>query len=148
MNYLLDPCVLSEYIKKTPNIQVIQWVDEQSEASLFISVLTLAELKKGIIKIKQSQPSRYRKLEHWLNQIKQRFADRILPLSNNILDIWAKHCGESEATGRKLPIIDSLIAATAYQYNLVIVTRNIKDFNFTSTKVFSPWESLAKNGEN
>ncbi len=52
MNYLLDTCVLSEYIKKTPNIQVIQWVDEQSEASLFISVLTLAELKKGIIKIK------------------------------------------------------------------------------------------------
>jgi predicted nucleic acid-binding protein len=83
-----------------------------------------------------------------LNQIEQRFTERILPLSNNILDVWANHCGESEAKGKKLPIIDSLIAATAYQYNLIIVTRNIKDFNFTSIKVFSPWESLTENGNN
>ena len=63
----------------------------------------------------------------------------------NILDIWAKTCGESEAKGNKLPIMDSLIAATAYEHDLTIVTRNIGDFNFSSVKVFSPWNLPTEN---
>jgi predicted nucleic acid-binding protein len=145
MNYLLDTCILSEYVKKKPNEQVIKWLDDQDKARFFISILTIAELKKGIIKMKDSQPSRYHKLEKWLNTIEQEFAERILPLNKNIFDIWAKHCGESEAKGQTLPIMDSLIAATAYEYNLIIVTRNVKDFNFSSIKVFSPWDSLTEN---
>ena len=145
MNYLLDTCVLSEYVKKKPNQQVIQWLDDQEEASLYISILTIAELKKGIIKIKNSQPLRYQKLTKWLQKIKQRFNQRILPLTNNILDSWGKTCGESEAKGNKLAIMDSLIAATAYEHNLIIVTRNISDFHFSSIKVFSPWDSSTEN---
>lgn len=141
MNYLLDTCVLSEYVKKKPNFQVIQWLDEQNEDSLFISILTIAELKKGIIKIKKSQASRYQKLNNWLLKIEQRFAGRILPLNKNILDTWAKICGESEASGKKLPIMDSLIASTATQHNLIIVTRNIDDFKFSSNQLFNPWDS-------
>jgi predicted nucleic acid-binding protein len=143
MNYLLDTCVLSEYVKKKPNFQVIQWLDEQNEDSLFISILTIAELKKGIIKIKKSQASRYQKLNNWLLKIEQRFAGRILPLNKNILDTWATICGESEASGKKLPIMDSLIASTATQYNLIIVTRNINDFKFSSNQLFNPWDSEA-----
>lgn len=143
MNYLLDTCVLSEYVKKKPNFQVIQWLDEQNEDSLFISILTIAELKKGIIKIEKSQASRYQKLNNWLLKIEQRFAGRILPLNKNILDTWATICGESEASGKKLPIMDSLIASTATQYNLIIVTRNIDDFKFSSNQLFNPWDSEA-----
>ncbi len=143
MNYLLDTCILSEYVKKKPNFQVIQWLDEQNEDSLFISILTIAELKKGIIKIKKSQASRYQKLNNWLLKIEKRFSDRILPLNKNILDTWATICGESEAIGKKLPIMDSLIASTATQHNLIIVTRNIDDFKFSSNQLFNPWDSEA-----
>lgn len=141
MNYLLDICVLSEYAKKKPNQQIIQWLDEQEEARLFISILTIAELKKGIFKIRNSQPERYKKLSQWVEKIEQRFNQRILPLSDKILFSWAKLSGESEAKGNKLPIMDSLIGATASEYNLIIVTRNVSDFDFSSFKVFSPWES-------
>jgi len=140
MTYLLDTCVISEYVKKQPNQQVINWIDVQEESSLFISIITIAEIKKGIVRIEKSQPSRYQKLEKWLQKIEQRFTNRILPLNENILDTWAKICGQSEAQGKKLPIMDSLIAATASENNLVIVTRNLSDFAFSSVNVFSPWD--------
>jgi predicted nucleic acid-binding protein len=140
VKYLLDTCVLSEYVKKKPNHQVIDWVDNQDELSLFVSILSVAELKKGIIRIKKSQSSRYKKLNNWLQKLEQRFVNRILPLNEDILNTWADICGQSEAKGKKLPIIDSLIAATAYEYDLIIVTRNITDFTFSSVSIFSPWD--------
>ena len=140
MNYLLDTCVLSEYVKRNPNTQVINWLDNQDEASLNISIVSIAEIKKGIIRIENSQPNRYLKLWNWLQKLEQRFGSRIIPLDNSIIDTWATICGKSEAKGHKLPIMDSLIAATAYQYDMVVVTRNISDFNFSSIQIFSPWE--------
>ncbi|MFM6266900.1 MAG: type II toxin-antitoxin system VapC family toxin, partial [Dolichospermum sp.] len=132
--------VISEYIKKQPCQQVINWIDEQEASSLFISIITIAEIKKGIVKIEKSQPIRHQKLEKWLQTLEQRFTNRILPLNENILDTWAKICGQSEAQGKKLPIMDSLIAATASENNLIIVTRNLSDFAFSSVKIFSPWD--------
>ncbi|TAE59069.1 MAG: type II toxin-antitoxin system VapC family toxin [Nostocales cyanobacterium] len=140
MSYLLDTCVISEYVKKQPCEKVINWIDAQKEGSLFISIITIAEIKKGIVRIEKSQPSRYQKLEKWLQILEQKFTNRILPLNENILDTWAKICGQSEAEGKKLPIMDSLIAATASENNLIIVTRNISDFAFSSVNVFSPWD--------
>ncbi|MDJ0680185.1 MAG: type II toxin-antitoxin system VapC family toxin [Xenococcaceae cyanobacterium MO_167.B52] len=140
MNYLLDTCVLSEYVKKNPNYQVINWLDNQDETSLYVSIISIAELKKGIIRIQSSKPNRYHKLRNWLQKLEQRFHSRILPLDENIMNTWATICGQSEAKGNKLPVIDSFIAATAYQYDMIIVTRNIADFSFSSIKVFSPWD--------
>jgi len=140
VSYLLDTCVLSEYTKKNPNSQVIDWLDEQEETGLFISILSIAEIRKGIIRIKDSQPNRYNKLSTWLEKLQTRFIDRIIPLNEKTLNSWAVICGRSEAKGIKLPIIDSLIAATAYEYQLTIVTRNVADFNFSTVKVFSPWD--------
>jgi predicted nucleic acid-binding protein len=128
VKYLLDTCVLSEYVKKKPNDRVINWVDNQDELTLFVSILSIAELKKGIIRIKNSQPSRYKKLWNWFQKLE------------DILNTWAVICGQSEAEGKKLPIIDSLIAATAYEHDLIIVTRNITDFTFSSVRIFSPWD--------
>jgi predicted nucleic acid-binding protein len=140
VKYLLDTCVLSEYVKKKPNDRVINWVDNQDELTLFVSILSIAELKKGIIRIKNSQPSRYKKLWNWFQKLEKRFANRILPLTEYIIKTWAVICGQSEAEGKKLPIIDSLIAATAYEHDLIIVTRNITDFTFSSVRIFSPWD--------
>jgi predicted nucleic acid-binding protein len=139
MSYLLDTCVLSEYVKKRPDETVIGWLDEQEKESLFISVLSVGELKKGAIKIANTQPERYQKLWKWIQAIESRFSDKIISLDHNIINRWAKICGRSEAKGQKLPIMDSLIAATAYEYDLVIVSRNVTDFRFSSVRVFSPW---------
>ncbi len=140
MNYLLDTCVISEYIKKQPNNKLIDWLDEQPETSLFISILTIGELKKGVIKIKNTNLNRYNKLSQWIIQIETRFQDRILPLNQNVINIWAKMCGENEAKGKKLPVMDSLIASTAIEFDLIIVTRNIDDFDSLSVKTFNPWD--------
>lgn len=140
MSYLLDTCVLSEYTKKNPNSQVIDWVDEQEEAGLFISILSIAEIRKGIVRITDSQPDKANKLRKWLEKLQTRFIERILPLDEKILNSWAVICGKSETKGVKLPVMDSLIAATAYEYGLTIVTRNVTDFNFSMVKVFSPWD--------
>ncbi len=140
MTYLLDTCVISEYIKKQPNNQVIYWLDEQPESSLFISVLMIGELKKGVIKIKNSNPNRYNKLWQWIIQVETRFQNRILSLNQNVIDIWATMCGENEAKGKKLAVMDSLIAATAIEFDLIIVTRNIDDFDSFSVKIFNPWD--------
>jgi hypothetical protein len=105
MSYLLDTCVLSEYVKKKPNEKVIQWLDEQEEASLFISLLSIGEIKKGIIKIEKKQPQRYQKLNRWLQKVELRFSGRIIDLDREIMNTWAILCGQCEAKGQKLPII-------------------------------------------
>ncbi len=140
-NYLLDTCVLSEYVKKQPNIQVIQWLDQQAENYLFLSILTIAELKKGIIRIEKQQPTRSQKLNQWLDKVKQRFTGRILPITSEILDTWAALGGQSESQGQPLPMIDSLLVATAIEHEQALVTRNIKDFQFAPIEIINPWES-------
>ncbi len=140
MNYLLDTCVISEYIKRKPNNKVINWLDEQEEDSLFISILTIAELRKGIVKIETSQSQRYKKLNNWLNKVEKRFKNRILDLNPEILIEWAILCGKSEAKGKKLPIIDSLISTVAIKNNLILVTRNLADFKFSKVDIINPWD--------
>lgn len=140
MNYLLDTCVLSEYVKKKPNQKVIQWLDEQKEDSLFLSLLSIGESRKGIIKIKERQPQRHQKLRQWIEAVELRFSERIINLDSDVINCWAEICGQCEAKGQKLPIMDSLIAATAHTHNLIIVTRNVTDFQFSPVQIFSPWD--------
>ncbi len=91
MSWLLDTCAISEYAKKTPATKVISWLDEQDEASLFISVITLGELEKGIIKLRKTDPHRSQKLTAWLGTVEQRFAGRILPLDAATLHVCGRH---------------------------------------------------------
>jgi len=76
MSWLLDTCALSEYVRKTPAPEVIRWLDEQDESSLFISVISLGEIEKGILKLRASDPRRSQKLTAWLGKVEQRFAGR------------------------------------------------------------------------
>ena len=137
--YLLDTCVISEYIRKQPEMEVIRWLDRQPEENLFISVITIGEIRKGIVKIESSQPEKYQKLDEWLYKLIQRFEPRIITLDRKILLRWGNLSGKSERLGRKLPVIDSLIAATAINHQLTLVTRNESDFSSIDVPLYNPW---------
>ncbi len=138
MSWLLDTCALSEYAKKIPVPEVIAWLDEQDEASLFISVITLGEIEKGILKLRASNLRRSQKLTAWLGKVEQRFAGRILPLDAAALHVWAQIAAHSELAGQPLPVMDGLLMATAQCHGLTVVTRNVQDF-VPYPQVFNPW---------
>lgn len=142
MRLLLDTCVISEYIKSKPNQIVIDWLDQQNETELFISIISIAEIQKGIFKIQDSQPQRALQLNAWLFSLEEQFSGRILEINSQVLKMWAEINGISEAKGKKLPIIDSLIAATAAIHKATIVTRNTQDFQFISISTLNPWDKL------
>ena len=138
MSWLLDTCALSEYVRKTPAPEVIRWLDEQDEASLFISVISLGEIEKGILKLRASDPRRSQKLTAWLGKVEQRFAGRILRLDTAALHVWAQIAATAELAGQPLPVMDGLLMATAQCHGLTVVTRNVQDFTLYP-QVFNPW---------
>lgn len=138
MSFLLDTNGVSEYTKKKPNPKVIRWIDAQIEESLFISVLTIGEIEKGIAKI--ADPNRKMRYELFLESLVLRFGSRILPVSLNIGRRWGNMTGNMETQGRVLPLIDALLASTALEHNLTVITRNTADFADTGAKVLNIWE--------
>lgn len=138
MKFLLDTCLVSELVKKEPNPKVIAWLDERDEQSLFLSVLTIGELQKGISKLADS--ARKEKLQNWIeHDLADRFEGRILGLGLETALAWGKLQGEAEQKGEKLPVMDSLIAATATAHGMFVVTRNTGDLGRCRAKVFDPW---------
>lgn len=138
MKYLLDTCLISELIKKNPNYGVVSWLDEQDDLSLFLSVLTLGELQKGISKL----PAGVRKeeLQAWVeHDLVERFMGRIIDVDLETALAWGKLNGDSEQRGDRLPVVDSLIAATATAHALIVVTRNVKDIERCKCGVCNPW---------
>ncbi len=136
--YLLDTCAFSEYKKKFPDKKVLDWIDAQIEDSLFMSVLTLGEIKKGIVQLPMGK--KRVELEQWFVKLEYRFERRILPLDARVLLEWGNLCGTLAARGRVLPVIDSLIAATALVHNLTVVTDNTDDFIDTNVLLVNPWK--------
>ena len=143
MSYLIDTCIVSEFVKRKPNNHVRNWFNQQQETQLFISAISLAEIKKGIYKIKPSQPERALKLQKWLNTLELSFSQRILPINNDILEQWAYLSASMEREGNTLAIMDSLIAATAYHYELTLATRNVNDFNALPLKIINPFDVIS-----
>jgi toxin FitB len=141
MSYLLDTCVISESIKKNPDVDVVSWINAQLPDGLFLSVVSIAEIKKGIYKIKPSQPQKAVLLQNWLNAIELEFSQRILPLSSDVLERWAYLSAQTEMQGNKLAVMDSLIAGTSSHYSLTLVTRNTEDFKHCGLNLFNPFSS-------
>ncbi len=140
MKYLLDTCVISEVIKPSPNKNVIKWLKEQEESGLYLSVLTFGEIEKGIEKSVDER--RKNKLRLWVEEdLKERFAGRILPVDMAVATKWGEIQGKSERAGRPLPSIDGLIAVTGLVNNCVVVTRNISDMQQSSVALHNPWTS-------
>lgn len=138
MKYLLDTCLISELVKKAPNSAVVSWLDEQEEQSLFLSVLTIGELQKGISKLPDC--ARKDELQAWIeHDLALRFTRRIIDIDLETVLIWGRLQGESEQKGVILKVMDSLIAATAKAHGLVVVTRNVKDIERCQVRVCNPW---------
>ena len=139
MNWLLDTCVISELIKPRRDPNVIAWLDRCDERRLYLSVLTIGELQKGISKL--SNGPRKTELHDWVDhELTDRFSARLLGITISIAVIWGKMQGNAERNGECLPVIDSLLAATAAVHNLIIVTRNIRDLERCGARVFNPWD--------
>ena len=138
MTYLLDTCLISELVAKQPNQKVLDWVDAQMPETLYLSVITIGEIAKGICKLTPSK--RKESLSTWLNEtLPNRFENRILTLDVSTMVLWGNLIGQLEQNGRPLPAMDSLIAAIALQHSLSLVTRNEKDFAGTGVAIINPW---------
>ena len=139
MKYLLDTCLLSEAFKKKPDPKVMDWLASVNEQSLYLSVLSLGEIEKGINKSKDSV--RKKKLRYWLeNDLKDRFKHRILSVDINVAVQWGAKQGESEKIGQPMPTIDGLIAVTGLVHDCVVVTRNTDDMQLSHARLLNPWE--------
>jgi predicted nucleic acid-binding protein len=137
--FLLDTNVISELVEQKPEPRVTAWIDSVDENLLYLSVLTLGEIRKGIASLRDA--SRRVTLEAWLqSDLVLRFAGRILPIDHAVADRWGRI---TAAAGAKfpLPVIDGLLAATALDQNLTLVTRNTRDTAATGVPVFNPWTS-------
>jgi tRNA(fMet)-specific endonuclease VapC len=138
VKYLLDTGIISELVAKKPARQVVDWIDQTDEDQLYLSVLTIGEIRKGIEKLPPS--SKKQTLEEWLDeQLRIRFADRIIPVDLDIVLKWGQLTGALENAGKPMAAIDSLIAATALSGNFTLVTRNEEDFKYSKVSVFNPW---------
>ena len=137
MSYLIDTNVLSELRRKQPDPQVVAWLQARPPQSLFLSVLTLGEIRKGIEKV--ADLGRQQALLDWLEvELPNYFLGRLLNIDAHTADRWGRLMASA---GRPLPAIDGLLAATALQHDLTLVTRNIKDFAGLQVKLISPWEA-------
>jgi toxin FitB len=135
--FLLDTNIISELVRPKPEPKVKAWVAATDEDLLYLSVLTLGEIRKGIASLKDA--SRRVTLEAWLDgDLAVRFAGRILAIDLAVADRWGRLVAQADLKSR-LPVIDGLLAATALQHNLTLVTRNTKDVAETGVPVFNPW---------
>ena len=139
MRYLIDTCVISELNRKAPTKQVVAWVREQDEPSLFISVLTFGELEKGIAKVNDDK--RRQTLRDWVDHdLKRRFAGRVLPFDYETACRWGEITGKAEKEGSPIPVLDGQLAATALTHGMTFVMRNTSDVASSSVPTLNPWD--------
>ncbi len=135
MSYLLDTNVLSELRRKQPDARVLQWFAQRPAGTLYLSVLTLGEIRKGVEAL-ADQPRRLLLLDWLETELPGFFAGRILGVDAAVADRWGRLVAQA---GRPLPAIDSLLAATATQHGLILVTRNVRDVQGLGVQVINPW---------
>ncbi|MCG8462371.1 MAG: type II toxin-antitoxin system VapC family toxin [Holophagales bacterium] len=138
MSFVLDTCVLSELLRPRPEPAVVGWLRSQPEDSLYSSSLTLGELEKGVVEVQDE--ARRRKLRNWIDHdLARRFAGRILDVDAGVASLWGKLQGRSELAGKKMPVLDGLIAATVLHHGFSVVTRNVRDLRASGVDVVNPW---------
>ncbi len=139
MNYLLDTNVISELISKRSNKKVVEWLDRLDSNTIYLSVITIGEIRKGIEKLPPSK--RKERIKEWLEgDLLLRFQGRILEITTEVMLIWGELTGRLEKEGRPITAIDSLIAAIALQGDYRLVTRNEHDFQYTGVTIINPWK--------
>jgi toxin FitB len=137
--YLVDTNVVSELTKPRPEAKVVSWFQATNEELMYLSVLAIGELRKGIHSLPRG--NKRSQLESWLiNDLTIRFAGRILPVNLDIAERWGMISAQARLAGVPLAVIDSLMAATALHHNLTLVTRNLKDIRITGINMLNPWQ--------
>jgi len=140
--FLLDTNVLSELTRPEPDAYVVEWLDSVDESLLYLSVLTIGEIRKGITALKSGR--RRSLLEAWLDtELTARFAGRMLPIDYFVADRWGRLTAEAQGRGAPMPVVDGLLAATALHHHLTIVSRNVRDFAVNGLTSLNPWEKSA-----
>jgi toxin FitB len=135
--FLLDTNCVSEVVRVKPEPRVVEWIRSANEKLLHLSVLPLGEIRKGATILPTS--SKRNQLERWL-ELPARFANRMLPITVGVAELWGAMAGQAQLRGATLPIIDGLVAATARHHDVAVVTRNVKDFSVWGVPVINPWE--------
>jgi toxin FitB len=137
--YLLDTNIPSEMTRPRPAPQVERWLDQVDDDALFLSVISLSEILRGITRLPAN--TRRIQLQTWLDEtLRPWFADRILPVTQSIAERLGQLAGERDSKGLTLPVPDGLIAATALEHDLTLVTRNVRDFAGLGVPMLNPWE--------
>lgn len=137
MSFLLDTNVLSEVRKgRQCNAAVRKWWLDAGEQDLYLSVMVVGEIRRGIERLRDRNPTRAGVLENWLNSVIEGFEDRLLVIDRKVVDVWG-----SITARRTLPLVDGLLAATAIAHDLVFVTRNTKDISDCGVNLLNPFAS-------
>ena len=137
--FLLDTNVPSELTRISPDPRVSGWVEAQDNASLYLSVVSVGELRKGLCMLAQGK--RRVQLEQWFEYfLLPSFATRILPVTQTVSDRWGVLSAACRLKGNPLNMADGMIAATAIEHDLTVVTRNVKDFTGLGVDILNPWE--------
>ena len=136
--FLLDTNCISEVVRLTPDARVMAWIEAVEESLLYLSVLTMGEIRKGLAALPQGK--RRSRLETWLEvELHARFSGRILSIDAAVADRWGLLAASAKTKGNPLSTIDGLLAATAIHHNLTIVSRNVGDLTDTHVPVVNPW---------
>jgi len=139
VSFLLDTNIVSEWVKPRPNPGVVAWLAEVDEDRVFLSVVTLAELRYGIERMAEGR--RRHRIEEWLrDELPLRFEGRILRVDGAVADAWGKVVAQREAAGRPIGTMDAFITATAQIHRLTVVTRNAPDFEPSVRDVLNPFD--------
>ena len=139
MNYVLDTNVISELISKRPDRKIVEWLDRLDPNTIYLNVITIGEIRKGIEKLLPSK--RRETVRDWLEtDLLLRFQGRILEITTEVMLVWGELVGRLEKEGKPISAIDSLIAAIALQGNYSLVTRNEHNFQYSGVKIINPWK--------
>lgn len=140
MAFLLDTNVVSETIKPKPEPRVVDWLETQMPADLFLAAQTIGELVRGARKVKED--ARRERFESWIEQdLAQQFERRVLPFDGPTAALWGRLMGDGDRAGRTPSAADAQIAAVAIHHQLTLITRNVKDFEHFDLKLLNPWQS-------
>lgn len=136
---ILDTCVVSELVRRRPDPRVMSWFESVPDEVLFISALTLGELRKGIA-MKDDEAARAA-LRAWVDGVEREFHDRILDVDTSVATHWGHISAEGQRVGKPVAPIDGLIAATAVRHGMTLATRNTRDFVMGGVMLLNPWEA-------
>ena len=135
--YLLDTCVISETRAKKPDAAVIEWLSRQPPETLYLSTITIGEIKNGICMLGDTKKARA--LAEWLNELQATFSPRVLSVNATVAECWGEILAANAKSGNTRHAIDALIAATAKVDNLILVTRNVRDMDGMGVKLLNPF---------